>query len=258
MTDSTLQALVFDVDGTLADTERDGHRLAYNAAFREFGLDWDWDADLYGRLLAVHGGKERLHHYVERYCPGIRADRDLESYIEVLHDVKTNHFVKIVQQHGIPARPGVKRLLQEARAAGLRLAIATTTSRVNVEALLQTAIDPTAPAWFEVIAAGEDAVNKKPAPDIYDLVLERLKLSPDRVLAFEDSRNGLLSAIGAGIRTVITVNHYTEHEDFHEAVMVVDHLGEPECAFRLQSSVTPLHGYSYVNVACLRYLCTHT
>lgn len=258
MTGSILEALVFDVDGTLADTERDGHRLAYNAAFREFGLDWDWDPDLYGRLLAVHGGKERLHHYVEHYCPGFKTDQDLESYIDALHTVKTDHFVKIVQQRGIPARPGVKRLLEEARAEGLRLAIATTTSRVNVEALLQTAIDPTAPEWFEVIAAGEDTANKKPAPDIYEFVLERIKLSPDHVLAFEDSRNGLLSAIGAGIRTVITVNHYTEHEDFHEAVLVVDHLGEPDCAFRLRSSATPLYGHSYINVACLRDLCAHT
>ncbi len=258
MTDSPLEALIFDVDGTLADTERDGHRRAYNAAFREFRLDWDWDPDLYGRLLAVHGGKERLHHYVERYCPGFKTDRDLESYIDALHAVKTTHFVNIVQQRGIPARPGVKRLLEEASAEGLRLAIATTTSRVNVEALLQTAIHPNAPEWFEVIAAGEDTVNKKPAPDIYEFVLQQLRLSPDRVLAFEDSRNGLLSAIGTGIRTVITVNHYTEHEAFDEAVLVVDHLGEPDRAFQLRSSATPLHAHSYVNVACLRYLQANT
>lgn len=258
MMNSALEALVFDVDGTLADTERDGHRLAYNAAFKEFGLDWDWDPDLYGRLLAVHGGKERLRHFVERYRPDFDTERDFERYINALHEVKTGHFVKIVQQRGIPARPGIKRLLEEARAEGLRLAIATTTSRVNVEALLQTAINPTAPEWFEVIAAGEDTANKKPAPDIYEFVLKRLKLTPDRILAFEDSRNGLLSAIGAGIRTVITVNHYTEHEDFHEAVLVVDNLGEPDCAFQLRSSATRLHGRSYVNVDCLRYLFAHT
>ncbi len=249
-----LQALIFDVDGTLADTERDGHRLAYNAAFREFGLDWDWDPALYGRLLAVHGGKERLHHYVQHYRPDFALDRDLEMYIDELHAVKTEHFVKIVRQRGIPARPGIKRLLQEARAEGLRLAIATTTSRINVEALLQTAVHANAPDWFEVIGAGEDASDKKPAPDIYELVLQRLKLSAGHVLAFEDSRNGLLSATGAGIRTVITVNDYTEYEDFHEAILVIDHLGEPDCGFRLLASVTPMQGHAYVNVDCLRFL----
>ncbi len=258
MTDPTLKALIFDVDGTLADTERDGHRCAYNAAFREFGLDWNWDPELYGELLAVHGGKERLHHYIACYRPGFTADRDLDTYIDALHAVKTTNFVKIVKQRGIPLRPGIKRLLNEARAEELRLAIATTTSRINVEALLQTAIDPNAPQWFEVIGAGEDAVQKKPDPEIYEFVLERLQLPPDRVLAFEDSRNGLRSAEGAGIRTVITMNHYTEHEDFHEAVLVVDHLGEPDCAFRLQSSGAPMRGPSYIDVASLRYLHANT
>jgi len=258
MISSTLEALIFDVDGTLADTERDGHRVAYNAAFCEFGLDWEWNPELYGKLLAIHGGKERLHYYLENYRPESQTNQSLEDYIDELHDLKTKRFVEIVHQRGIPARPGIRRLLLEARGVGLRLAIATTTARANVVALLTTAIDPGAVDWFETIAAGEDAKNKKPAPDIYNLVLEKMQLPAERALAFEDSHNGLLSATNAGIRTVVTVNHYTDGEDFSRAVLVVNHLGEPKLGSRVLAANIPLSEYSYINVACLYYLHAHT
>ncbi len=253
-----LVALIFDVDGTLADTERNGHRVAYNYAFRSFGLGWEWDPDLYGALLAVHGGKERLHYYVQKYRPEFRQTVDLDGFIEDMHAVKTRRFIEIVRRAGLPVRTGIRRLLSEARDAGLRLAIATTTSRQNVDALLETSVDPGAVKWFATIAAEEDADQKKPAPDVYQEVLQRMEIQPHEALAFEDSRNGLLSAIGAGIRTVVTVNPYTQYEDFSGAILVLDHLGEPDQAFRVLSAQVPISGYSNVDVALLRYLEAHT
>ncbi len=254
MHDTELEGLIFDVDGTLADTERSGHRVAYNAAFRELGLDWNWDPEFYGILLAVHGGKERLHHYVDHYAPEIGGVRNVDAFIDDIHALKTEKFVDIVRRQGMPARPGIKRLIKEAYSTGLRLAIATTTSRANVEALLATAIDPDASAWFEEIAAGEDAVHKKPSSEIYDFVRQRMGIPAQRLIALEDSRNGMLSASGSGVRTVITVNEYTAHEDFSEAILVVDQLGEPDRAMRVLSSRIPVNDYSFVDVACLRFL----
>ncbi len=249
-----LEGLIFDVDGTLADTEREGHRVAYNAAFRELGLDWNWDPTFYGELLSVHGGKERLHHYIAHYSPQTGGVRDVRGLVDEIHALKTQKFVDIVHQQGIPARPGVKRLLNEAFSVGLRLAIATTTSRANVDALLTTAIAPDASEWFGVIAAGEDAVHKKPSGEIYDLVLRRMRIDATRAIAFEDSRNGLLSSTSEGICTVITVNDYTAHEDFTGAVLVVDHLGEPDRAFHVSSSQVSVDGFSHVDIAFLRHL----
>ena len=135
-TQMTLQALIFDVDGTLADTERDGHRIAFNAAFAEAGMGWNWDAALYGELLAVTGGKERMRFYCERHDPDFLKQADADERIKALHAAKTRHYVKLLEAGGIPLQPGVTRLLREAHAAGLRLAIATTTTPENVTALM--------------------------------------------------------------------------------------------------------------------------
>ena len=140
----TPEALIFDVDGTLADTERDGHRVAFNTAFIEAGLDWHWDVDLYGELLAVTGGKERMRHYVERYRPDYRKPADFDALIARLHAAKTRHYTALLGRGGIPLRPGVRRLIEEARARGVRLAIATTTTPDNVSALLRHAVAPDA------------------------------------------------------------------------------------------------------------------
>ena len=183
---SKLEALIFDVDGTLSDTERDGHRIAFNRAFADARLDWDWGVELYGDLLSVTGGKERLTYYLERYRPGFQPPKPIAEFVADLHAAKTKHYLDILAEHGIPLRPGVERLLTEARATGLRLAIATTTTPANVTALLESVL-PGKLDWFEVIGAGEMAPTKKPAPDIYHYVLNELRLDPDRCLAFEDS-----------------------------------------------------------------------
>lgn len=226
-----LCALVFDVDGTLADTERDGHRVAFNLAFAEAGLDWDWSVDLYGELLAVTGGKERMRYYLDRYRPDFARPADLDGFIAELHRAKTHHFTELLAAGRIPLRPGVARLLREARERGLRLAIATTTTPANVRTLLRCALAPDGEDWFDVIAAGDIVPAKKPAPDIYDYALERLDLGPEACLAFEDSENGVRSSHGAGLKTVITVNDYTWDQDFDGAALVLDQMGDPDHPF---------------------------
>jgi len=223
---STLQALIFDVDGTLADTERDGHRPAFNAAFAEHGLDWHWDETLYGRLLAITGGKERMRHYAGQHAADVAARDDFDDLVRKLHAAKTAHYVRLVEQGGLPLRPGIASLIAEARRQGLRLAIATTTSPENVDALLRATLGQDAPGWFEVIGAGDIVPAKKPAPDIYTWVLDRLGLPASACLAIEDSENGLRAAQGAGLRCLVTRNAYTAGQDFSGALCVVDDLAD--------------------------------
>jgi HAD superfamily hydrolase (TIGR01509 family) len=226
-----LKALLFDVDGTLADTERDGHRPAFNAAFRDYGLDWDWDVELYGKLLAVTGGKERMRYYIDRFRPDYAKPADFDGLVAELHKAKTRHYTRMLAEGGIPLRPGVRRLLQEARAAGLTLGVATTTTPDNVTALLRHSLAADGPDWFAVIAAGDIVPAKKPAPDIYAWALERLGLTAAECLAFEDSKNGIRASQGAGLKTVVTVNDYTRADDFSGAVAVLSDLGEPDAPY---------------------------
>lgn len=226
-------ALIFDVDGTLAETERDGHRVAFNQAFEEFGLPWHWPIGLYGQLLRVAGGKERIRYYVERYQPELASDRPLDALIADLHRAKTEHFKALLETDVIPLRPGVRRLLQEARQQGVRLAIATTSAKDNVLPLLERLLGPESPGWFEVIAAGDMVPTKKPAPDIYNLVVEVMGLRRDRCLVLEDSQQGVLAAAAAGLATVVTVNDYTRSQPMPGACLVINHLGEPSQPFEV-------------------------
>jgi HAD superfamily hydrolase (TIGR01509 family) len=247
-----LEALLLDVDGTLADTERHGHRVAFNQAFQEAGLDWHWDANRYGELLAITGGKERIRHFVETDRPAWPDPDDPAAFIAELHRSKTRHYVALLEQGGIPLRPGVERLLNEARRAGVRLAIATTTTPENVTTLLTHTLGPDSVDWFEVLAAGDVVPAKKPAPDIYTYTLERMGLPPQGCLALEDSANGLTSARAAGVPTVVTVNDYTREQDFSGAMAVLDHLGDPGCdANRLDGPGGPV---AYVDIPYLEGL----
>ncbi len=248
----TLHALLFDVDGTLADTERDGHRPAFNQAFADAGLDWHWDAALYGKLLAVTGGKERMKHYIDHYRPDYRKPDHFDELVTELHKAKTRIYSALAARGGIPMRPGVKRLLVEARAAGLRLAIATTTTPENVTVLLEHSLGPGTQDWFEVIAAGDIVPAKKPAPDIYHYALEKMGLAATDCLAFEDSENGLCASLGAGLKTLVTMNDYTLDHDFSGAAVVLSDLGNPGEPNRLLAG--PDLGQPFVDVAFLKAL----
>lgn len=215
---ASYEALIFDVDGTLADTE-DIHRRAFNEAFAAAGLPWEWSVDDYRALLEVAGGKERIRHYAD----SIGAAMGDEA-LTALHQGKTLRYVRLVASGGLQLRPGIREILLGAGFRGQRLAVATTTTRANVEALIETTLGRGAFGLFEVVVAADDVARKKPAPDVYLEVLELLQLPGSACLAFEDSRNGLIAAHAAGLPVVITPSFYTAHEDFSGADLVIDDL----------------------------------
>lgn len=225
----SITTLIFDVDGTLADTE-ELHRQAFNAAFADAGLRWDWSRPVYRELLRVAGGKERMAHYVAHHAASkdmSEADRRaLQAHIPALHAAKTRHYAAMVEAGHLKLRPGVARLLREAREAGLHLAIASTTSPTNVEALLTATLGAEGPGLFGVIACGDLVASKKPAPDVYELVLRTLGVDADEAIAFEDSAHGLRAARAAGLWTVVTPTWWSEEEDFTGANLLLPHLGD--------------------------------
>lgn len=214
-----LKCILFDVDGTLADTERDGHRVAFNKAFAERKLDWHWDEDIYGQLLKVTGGKERMKYYQEHFIKqSLLSDDEIKS----MHTCKTKHYINLLQSGNIPLRKGVKELIVQLHKLSITLAISTTTTPINVSTLLKTSLGEKSEALFDVIAAGDVIPNKKPAPDIYQYALKKLNIPAQNCIAIEDSSAGLESAVQAGIKTIVTTNNYTQNQDFSKASMVFE------------------------------------
>jgi len=224
-------ALIFDCDGVLADTERDGHRVAFNQTFREFGLPVEWLEDEYHAKLQIAGGKERMASLLTPefvHVHGLPEDADGQAAeLARWHNRKTQIYMELVAAGRLPTRPGIRRIIGAAQDAGWQVAVASTSAEPSVRAILEQAVGPERAGRFDVVLAGDVVAKKKPAPDIYLLALERLGVPAAETLVIEDSRNGLLAASAAGLRCVMTVNDYTEEEDSSEAILVVSSLGDP-------------------------------
>ncbi len=244
-----LQTILWDVDGTLADTERDGHRVAFNTAFENAGLKRRWDEACYGDLLKVTGGKERIRKDIAQGGMPSLSDADIAA----LHADKTLCYQALIAKGRIPLRSGVRRLLEEARDAGISQGIATTTTPAALDALIEHSLGR---EWFDVftvLAAGDIVPNKKPAPDIYTYALDQLGANPSNTLAMEDSENGALSAKAAGLCCVVTVNGYTTKQNFADADLVVSELGDNK-AIQVLANPHQLTDLSQVNLHHLQAL----
>ena len=247
----SLEALIFDVDGTLADTE-ETHRQAFNFAFLRCELKWEWTKPLYRELLKISGGKERIARYIETLPVSAAGTARLRQRVTAIHRTKTELYAELIGDGRCPLRPGVARLLAEAREAGLMLAIASTTTAANVNALLTRHLGRSGTRQFHTIACGDLVLQKKPAPDIYRLALSSLGLPAGRCVAFEDSLNGLRAARAAGLFTVVTVSQWTAGENFSDADLELAHLGDAE--HPLPAAQAAAVGNDWLGVAELRSL----
>jgi HAD superfamily hydrolase (TIGR01509 family) len=226
------KALIFDCDGVLADTEKFGHLPAFNQMWKEFGVPWQWSVEAYGRKLKIAGGKERMLSLFQDadFQAATRhqfSEEDQKALVASWHKRKSEIYKEIILSGRIPPRAGVKRLAQEAVEHGWLLAVASTSAKDSVEAVIRYTLGDETHKRLSVVLAGDVVKQKKPAPDIYNLVAERLKLVPSRCVVIEDTRQGLLSCTAAGMRCVITVSTYSRDEDFHEAAIVLTSLGDP-------------------------------
>jgi HAD superfamily hydrolase (TIGR01509 family) len=222
----TLQALIFDVDGTIADTE-EVHRQSFNAAFLAMDLGWSWSEDQYMELLKVSGGPERISHYVAglRLSPAER--QRLTGLVPAIHREKTRLYYELISDGRAAARPGVARLMNEARGAGVKLALAATSTTANVEALVRAVLGAKALGWFGAVASADEVARKKPAPDLYRRIVGTLRVPADACAAIEDSANGVLAAKAAGLYTIATPSRWTATQDFSQADLVQPSLDEP-------------------------------
>jgi HAD superfamily hydrolase (TIGR01509 family) len=246
-----IKALIFDVDGTIADTE-ETHRQAFNTAFLEHELHWDWSRREYAELLRTSGGKERLAVYIDALALPAREKKRLKGMVQLIHATKTRIYGELIADGRAPLRPGVARLIGEARASGLRLGIASTTTSANVSALIGAQLGADAWNWFEALACGDVVSHKKPAPDIYTRVLGMLRLPAQACVAFEDSVNGLKSAKAAGLYTVITPTQWSAGQDFSGADLVLPVLGDADAP--LAADAARLAGGPFLTLERLQQL----
>jgi HAD superfamily hydrolase (TIGR01509 family) len=202
------RAILWDVDGTLAETERDAHRVAFNVAFETLGLSWRWNEALYGQLLRIAGGRERLLHFLSSQQDAPPAGKEREALAAELHRRKNHHYAQLVSEGRIPLREGVHGLMQQCRDQEVLMGIATTTSRSNLVALLSAHLGAGWPSWFAAVVCGEDVTRKKSDPEVYALALAQLRLAASDVVAIEDSPDGTLAARRAGIPVVVTRSVY--------------------------------------------------
>ena len=248
-----LKALIFDVDGTLADTEA-AHCAAFNDAFAAAGLDWHWDAAAYRELLRVTGGKERIAHFIGSLPLEDAEKARLRARVPALHADKTRRYAQRVAQGQVMLRPGIARVLTEARMEGVQLALATTTSPQNVEALIEATLGAAALGWFTVRVCGDAVAAKKPAPDAYLRALSELGLRARDCVALEDSANGLRAARAAGLCTIVTPTAWTASEDFAAAALVLPQLGD--AAQPLEAADAARAGGRWLGLAAIERLRT--
>ena len=219
-----IKAVFFDQDGVIIDTERDGHRVAFNQTFKDFGYDFEWDVDYYHELLQVAGGKERMKHHLRTKGFGVEIpDDEVDDLIKRMHKHKTAVFVELIESGKLPLRPGVKRLMKEINDAGLVLGICTTSNERAAQAVVNNLLND---IKFDFVLAGDVVSKKKPDPEIYNLALEKSGLNPDECIVIEDSHNGVLAAKAAGLHIVATTTASTENEDLSAADIIVTCLGD--------------------------------
>ena len=250
------RALIFDCDGVLADTERDGHLVAFNQMWREQGVDWQWSLDQYAIKLKIGGGKERIASLANdadfrAAYPVPPSDEAWMATVAAWHKRKSEIFKELVMSGAMPGRPGVRRLAQEAHDKGWTLAVCSTSALASVQTVLDTVMGKALSATFAGVFAGDIVQAKKPAPDIYNYAADTLGLSHRDCVVVEDSRNGLLAATAAGMKCVITTNGLTEREDFTEAALVVDSLGDPGVPARIVANRSAAQPAGVVTVADL-------
>lgn len=223
---SPIKAVFFDQDGVIIDTERDGHRVSFNMAFKEFGFTDEWGVDYYHELLQIAGGKERMkHHWKTKGFSRALTEEEIDALVKDMHKRKTALFVELIESGKLPLRPGVRRFMQEAMDAGLQIAVCTTSNEQSARAITEKVLSD---IKFDLVLAGDVVSRKKPDPEIYNLALSKLGLKPEEVFVVEDSKNGLAAAKAAGLKTIVTTNGYTEREDVSAGDVVVSSLGDPD------------------------------
>lgn len=221
-----IKAIFFDQDGVIIDTERDGHRVAFNETFKEWGYDFEWGVDYYHELLQIAGGKERMKHHLHTKGFGVEVKpEEEEDLIKALHKRKTALFVELIESGKLPLRPGVHRFMKETLNAGLILGVCTTSNEKAAHAVAYQILKDIP---FNFVLAGDVVKKKKPDPEIYNLALEKSNLKPEECVVIEDSRNGVLAAKAAGMHVVATTNGYTEKEDLSDADLILTSLGDPD------------------------------